>query len=115
MVDGKDLKKWRHLALHLKENLSNIILMSESDLEELSEVSVNELAAEIGVSCEKAQALQEAIQNVLDRREEERESKQLLELYIETVKKDVTSEAGTIEFNGDEVDTGRNSRTDLSC
>ncbi|XP_018081134.1 DNA fragmentation factor subunit alpha isoform X2 [Xenopus laevis] len=117
VVDGADSARWKNLALQLKENLSNIILMSESELQILTEVSVDELAGVVGVSCEKVQSLQDTLQRVLDRREEERQSKQLLELYLKAVNKERTSEAETIELAEDEVDTGRNIQThsDLNC
>ncbi|KAE8591784.1 hypothetical protein XENTR_v10018571 [Xenopus tropicalis] len=115
MVDGADLTRWKNLALQLKEDLSNIILMSESELQILTEVSVDELAGVVGVSCEKVQSLQNIIQRVMDRREEERQSKQLLELYLEAVKKEKTSEPDSIYFAEDEVDSGGNTQTQLSC
>lgn len=47
-----------------------------------------ELAAALGFQVKKAKNLQETLQNVLDRREEERQSKELLQLYLKTVEKE---------------------------
>lgn len=47
-----------------------------------------ELAAALGFQVKKAEDLQETLQNVLDRREEERQSKELLQLYLRTVEKE---------------------------
>lgn len=42
----------------------------------------NELALALGFQEKKAEDLQETLQRVLDRREEERQSKELLQLYL---------------------------------
>lgn len=47
-----------------------------------------ELAAALGFQEKKAQDLQETLQRVLDRREEERQSKELLQLYLKAVEKE---------------------------
>eukprot|EP00064_Thunnus_orientalis_P001701 superscaffoldBa00000118_g1704 len=60
---------WWDLAQQLKLDLASIILMSEADLQ-------------------KAEDLQETLQRVLDRREEERQSKELLQLYLKAVEKE---------------------------
>lgn len=44
-----------------------------------------ELASALGFQEKKAQELQETLQRVLDRREQERQSKELLQLYLKTV------------------------------
>ncbi|XP_026187889.1 DNA fragmentation factor subunit alpha isoform X3 [Mastacembelus armatus] len=61
---------WCLLAEQLKQDLATIILMSEADLQK------------------QAEDLQETLQRVLDRREEERQSKELLQLYLKTVEKE---------------------------
>ena len=47
-----------------------------------------ELASALGFQENKAQNLQETLQRVLDRREEERQSKELLQLYLRAVEKE---------------------------
>ncbi|KFR00151.1 DNA fragmentation factor subunit alpha, partial [Opisthocomus hoazin] len=79
-------EKWRQLARQLKDDLSNIILMSEEDLQVLIDVPRADLAEELAQSETKIQVLQDTLQQVLDRREEERQSRQLLELYLEALK-----------------------------
>lgn len=46
----------------------------------------SDLAEELAQSETKVQVLQDTLQQVLDRREEERQSRQLLELYLEALK-----------------------------
>lgn len=46
-----------------------------------------ELASAMGFQEKKAKDLQETLQGVLDRREEERQSKELLQLYLKAVDK----------------------------
>ncbi|KAM6046189.1 DNA fragmentation factor subunit alpha isoform 2-T2 [Theristicus caerulescens] len=84
-VDGA-AEKWKQLARQLKDDLSNIILMSEEDLQVLIDVPRSDLAEELAQSQTKIQVLQDTLQQVLDRREEERQSRQLLELYLEALK-----------------------------
>ncbi|XP_027513808.1 DNA fragmentation factor subunit alpha [Corapipo altera] len=79
-------EKWKQLARQLKGDLSNIILMSEEDLQVLIDVPRSDLAEELAQSETKTQVLQDTLQQVLDRREEERQSRQLLELYLEALK-----------------------------
>lgn len=79
-------ERWRQLARQLRADLSNIILMSEEDLQVLIDVPRSDLAEELAQSQTKTQVLQDTLQQVLDRREEERQSKQLLELYLEALK-----------------------------
>ncbi|XP_053547461.1 DNA fragmentation factor subunit alpha [Bombina bombina] len=102
-VDGAEIPLWKKSAMQLRENLSNIILMSESDLQTLINVPAGEMATELGTDLLMVQKLQDTLQGVLDRREEERQSKQLLELYLEAAK-----EPGTEERAITEVDSGRN-------
>lgn len=63
------------------------------------DVPHRELATAMGFQEKKARDLQETLQRVLDRREEERQSKELLQLYLNAVAKereqDETSQAGT--------------------
>lgn len=63
------------------------------------DVPHQQLASAMGFREKKAQDLQETLQRVLDRREEERQSKELLQLYLKAVAKereqDETSQAGS--------------------
>ncbi|XP_008567034.1 PREDICTED: DNA fragmentation factor subunit alpha [Galeopterus variegatus] len=80
--------KWKNVARQLKEDLSNIILLSEEDLQMLIEVPCSDLAQELCQSCATVQGLQNTLQQVLDQREEARQSKQLLELYLQALEKE---------------------------
>lgn len=51
----------------------------------LVDVPCDQLAPALGFPQKKAQALQDTLQSVLDRREESRQSKELLQLYLKTV------------------------------
>uniref|UniRef100_A0A8C5LUD0 CIDE-N domain-containing protein n=1 Tax=Leptobrachium leishanense TaxID=445787 RepID=A0A8C5LUD0_9ANUR len=73
MDDIGDLK-WKVLAAQLNENLSNIILMSESELQMLEEVKTLS-------------------------REEERQSKQLLQLLLQALMKDETSDTAPLRLH----------------
>ncbi|XP_017681314.1 PREDICTED: DNA fragmentation factor subunit alpha [Lepidothrix coronata] len=109
------VEKWKQLARQLKGDLSNIILMSEEDLQVLIDVPRSDLAEELAQSETKTQVLQDTLQQVLDRREEERQSKQLLELYLEALKTEdsVLSKAAEPQAaprkEMDVVDTGTSS------
>ncbi|KAM4652610.1 DNA fragmentation factor subunit alpha [Discoglossus pictus] len=111
-VDVGELPLWKKLATQLRENLSNLILMSESDLQTLIEVPIMELAGEMAIGVQKVQMLQDTLQSVLDRREEERQSKQLLQLYLEATKKEGTPGANISE--PDEVDANVTSKAEPS-
>lgn len=52
----------------------------------LIDVPYSDLAEELAQSQPKIQVLQDTLQQVLDRREEERQSRQLLELYLKALK-----------------------------
>lgn len=52
----------------------------------LIDVPRSDLAEELAQSQTKIQVLQDTLQQVLDRREEERQSRQLLGLYLEALK-----------------------------
>ncbi|XP_070823646.1 DNA fragmentation factor subunit alpha [Chaetodon trifascialis] len=79
---------WWDLAQQLKQDLASIILMSEADLQALVDAPCSELASALGFQEKKAEDLQETLQRVLDRREEERQSKELLQLYLKAVEKE---------------------------
>ncbi|KAM3659537.1 DNA fragmentation factor subunit alpha isoform 2-T2 [Ammospiza maritima maritima] len=108
-------EKWKQLARQLKDDLSNIILMSEEDLQVLIDVPRSELAEELAQSETKVQVLQDTLQQVLDRREEERQSRQLLELYLEALKTEdsilskVAEPEAAARKEMDVVDTGTSS------
>ncbi|XP_049733848.1 DNA fragmentation factor subunit alpha isoform X1 [Elephas maximus indicus] len=93
--------KWKNVARQLKEDLSSIILLSEEDLQVLIDVPCSDLAQELGQSCAAVQGLQNTLQQVLDQREEARQSKQLLELYIRALEKE-----GSILSKQEESKTG---------
>ncbi|XP_071331998.1 DNA fragmentation factor subunit alpha [Trachinotus anak] len=76
---------WWDLAQQLKQDLTSIILMSEADLQTLVDAPCPELASALGFQEKRAEQLQETLQRVLDRREEERQSKELLQLYLKAV------------------------------
>ncbi|NWI02187.1 DFFA factor, partial [Tichodroma muraria] len=113
-------EKWKQLARQLKDDLSNIILMSEEDLQVLIDVPRSDLAEELPQSETKIQVLQDTLQQVLDRREEERQSRQLLELYLEALKTEdsilskVAEPQAAPRREMDVVDTGTSS-TDTSA
>ncbi|KAM9244007.1 DNA fragmentation factor subunit alpha isoform 2-T2 [Dugong dugon] len=80
--------KWKNVARQLKEDLSTIILLSEEDLQVLIDVPCSDLAQELSQSCAAVQGLQNTLQQVLDQREEARQSRQLLELYLRALEKE---------------------------
>ncbi|NXA02989.1 DFFA factor, partial [Sapayoa aenigma] len=116
-VDEVDsaVEKWKQLARQLRDDLSHIILMSEEDLQVLIDVPLSELAEELAQSETKTQVLQDTLQQVLDRREEQRQSKQLLELYLEALKTEdnilskVAEPRAAPRKDMDVVDTGTSS------
>ncbi|XP_034733275.1 DNA fragmentation factor subunit alpha [Etheostoma cragini] len=107
--------RWWHLAQQLKQDVASIILMSEADLQTLVDAPCPELASAMGFEEKKAEDLQETLQGVLDRREEERQSKELLQLYLKAaVQQDQQQEvpnqpsqegAGDVEVDAMEVDS----------
>ncbi|XP_004411191.1 PREDICTED: DNA fragmentation factor subunit alpha [Odobenus rosmarus divergens] len=106
--------KWKNVARQLKEDLSSIILLSEEDLQVLIDVPCSDLAQELCQSCVTVQGLQNTLQQVLDQREEARQSKQLLELYLQALEKEGSilskqQEAGAgFSDKMDAVDAGSN-------
>ncbi|KAM3922198.1 DNA fragmentation factor subunit alpha [Leptodactylus fuscus] len=109
-VDGStELSKWKVLAAQLRQNLSNIILFSEDDFQTLINAHTEELSKEIGIPAKKAEMLKDTLQGLLDRREEERESKELLQLYLKAVNKDVPVETSKDETDS-KADTQRETR-----
>lgn len=54
----------------------------------LIDIPCSELAQELSQSCATVQGLQNTLQQVLDQREEARQSKQLLELYLRALEKE---------------------------
>lgn len=85
-VDTAAPLHWKDLAKQLKLDLANILLMSEADLQALIDASCDQLAAEMQQNICKTKILQETLQRVLDKKEEERQSRQILELYLEALK-----------------------------
>ncbi|XP_055966965.1 DNA fragmentation factor subunit alpha [Sorex fumeus] len=80
--------KWKSVARQLKDDLSSIILLSEEDLQVLIDAPCSDLAQELSQSCASARGLQEALQQALDQREEARQSRQLLELYLQALQRE---------------------------
>ncbi|CAM4678131.1 unnamed protein product [Leuciscus chuanchicus] len=91
-IDGKDdvdgFESWRSLAEQLRQDLASIILMSEANLQSLIEVPCSDLAAALNFSQQKTQDLLDTLQRMLDRREEERQSKELLWLYLKAMERE---------------------------
>ncbi|MBN3301009.1 DFFA factor, partial [Amia calva] len=85
---------WQDLARKLKQDLSSLILMSEADLQSLVKVPSAELAAELGYQESKMKTLQDRLQNVLDRREEDRQFKELLQLFLKAEHSESTRDPG---------------------
>ncbi|KAM9344238.1 LOW QUALITY PROTEIN: DNA fragmentation factor subunit alpha [Pholidichthys leucotaenia] len=79
---------WLDLAEQMKQDLSSIILMSEADLQNLVDAPCLELASALGFQEKKAKDLQGTLQRFLDRKEQERQSKELLELFVKAVAKE---------------------------
>ncbi|KAK9954139.1 hypothetical protein ABG768_016235 [Culter alburnus] len=93
-VDGIDhvdgIESWHSLAKQLRQDLASIILMSEADLQSLIDVPCSDLAAALDFSQQKTQVLQDTLQRMLDRKEEERQSKELLRLYLKAMEQEGT-------------------------
>lgn len=109
-------ESWRGLAQQLKQDLSSIIMMSEEELQCLVDVSCEELAKELGHRETKVQSLQDTLQRVLDQREEERQSREILQLYLQAAEKESnpTSRGSSQEvddvIDGMEVTAGQSSK-----
>ncbi|XP_069097302.1 DNA fragmentation factor subunit alpha-like isoform X2 [Pleurodeles waltl] len=122
-LDSPNMPRWKQLAAQLKCDLSQIILLSEEDLQLLTDVPCQDLALEMGDSPSKVRGLQDTLQRLLDRREDERRSKQLLQLYLEALKGEGSGkpmEMGSSTGQAtDEVDisfsVGRSHNIHLSC
>uniref|UniRef100_A0A8B9W367 CIDE-N domain-containing protein n=1 Tax=Bos mutus grunniens TaxID=30521 RepID=A0A8B9W367_BOSMU len=80
--------KWKNVARQLKEDLSSIILMSKEELQMLTDVPCSELPQELGQNHVVVQGLQNTLQQVLDQKEEARQSRQLVELYLQALEKE---------------------------
>ncbi|XP_020829776.1 DNA fragmentation factor subunit alpha [Phascolarctos cinereus] len=104
--------RWKNLARQLKGDLSSIILLSEEDLQVLIDVPSSDLAQELSQSPSRTRDLQNTLQQVLDHREEARQSRQLLQLYLQALEKEggilsKQAEPETALDKGmDEMDTG---------
>ncbi|XP_028308462.1 DNA fragmentation factor subunit alpha isoform X2 [Gouania willdenowi] len=86
-----------YLAQQLRQDLASIILMSEADLQSLVDAPCPELASALGFQENKAAELQETLQRVLDRREEERQSKQLLQLYVKAMEQEKSEQEELVQ------------------
>ncbi|KAI7794237.1 DNA fragmentation factor subunit alpha [Triplophysa rosa] len=107
-VDGQDnvdgAESWHSAANCLKQNLGNIILMSEADLQSLIDVPCSDLATALGFSQQKSRILQETLQTIVDRREEERQSKELLQLYLKAIEQESNQNPPETSAKLDETD-----------
>lgn len=61
-------------------------------LQSLIDVPCSVLAAALDFSQQKTQVLQDTLQRMLDRKEEERQSKELLRLYLKAMEQEGTSD-----------------------
>lgn len=61
----------------------------------LVQAPCSELASALGFQEKKTEELQETLQSVLDRREEERQSKELLQLYLKAVENEDRQQGAT--------------------
>ncbi|TRY66461.1 hypothetical protein DNTS_005358 [Danionella cerebrum] len=106
-VDRKDcvdgVESWHGLAEELRKNLASIILMSEADLQvwftlvvlqkqNKCKINFSDLASALDFSEQKTQVLQDTLQRTLDSREEERQARELLSLYLKAQEKERTQE-----------------------
>ncbi|KAI2649661.1 DNA fragmentation factor subunit alpha [Labeo rohita] len=107
-VDGQDVtdgfESWHSLAEQLRQDLASIILMSEADLQSLIDVRCSDLAAALNFSEQKTQVLQDTLQRMLDHKEEERQSKELLKLYLKAVEREGTCDPQEQSARLDETD-----------
>ncbi|XP_048872362.1 DNA fragmentation factor subunit alpha isoform X1 [Brienomyrus brachyistius] len=89
-VDSKvpGAEPWYELAVRLSHDLTGVILMSEEELQTLVDVPSSDLATALGFQVDKVRTLQEALQGALDRREEQRQAKELLQLYLKSVEQE---------------------------
>ncbi|XP_051516318.1 DNA fragmentation factor subunit alpha-like [Myxocyprinus asiaticus] len=101
-VDGAE--SWHSLAEQLRQDLASIILMSEADLQSLIDAPCSSLASALGFSQQKTQVLQDTLQRMLDRREEERQSKELLQLYLKAIEQENSQEPQEKSSKLDETD-----------
>ncbi|XP_051961230.1 DNA fragmentation factor subunit alpha [Xyrauchen texanus] len=101
-VDGAEC--WHRLAEQLRQDLASIILMSEADLQSLIDVPCSNLASALGFSQQKTQVLQDTLQRMLDRREEERQSKELLQLYLKAMEQENSQDPQEKSTKLDETD-----------
>lgn len=98
------LNPWVNVAQRLKQDLTSVILMSEADLQMLIDVPCAELASALGYEEKKTQDLQETLQRYLDKKEEERQSKELLQLYLKTVNQESANQGEQAESGTDDLD-----------
>ncbi|TSP79485.1 DNA fragmentation factor subunit alpha [Bagarius yarrelli] len=98
------VEPWCSLAEQLKHDMASIVLMSETELESLVAVPCSVLASALAFPEQKTQDLQKTLQKVLDRKEEARQSKELLQLYLKVVEKERRQELQQGETASHEVD-----------
>ncbi|XP_051844543.1 DNA fragmentation factor subunit alpha [Antechinus flavipes] len=87
-TDSSEGHRWQNLARQLKGDLSSIVLLAEEDLQTLIDVPCSDLARELSQNPAKTRDLQNTLQQVLDHREEARQSRQLLQLYLQALEKE---------------------------
>lgn len=98
------LGPWVDVAQKLKQDLTSVILMSEADLQMLIDVPCAELASALGYEEKKTQDLQETLQRYLDKKEEERQSKELLQLYLKAVNQETENQEQQAESGANDSD-----------
>ncbi|MBN3326184.1 DFFA factor, partial [Atractosteus spatula] len=99
---------WQEPARRLQQDLSAIVLMSEADLQGLVDAPRGELAAALGYEEARTRALQDTLQGVLDRRQEERQAKELLQLYLKAAQGE--SRGGQDVADGKEMEVDASGR-----
>lgn len=65
-----------------------MIILYTCTLQSLIDVPGSDLATALGFSQPKSRILQETLQTIVDRREEERQSKELLQLYLKAIEQE---------------------------
>lgn len=65
-----------------------MIILYTCVLQSLIDVPCSDLARALGFSQQKTRILQETLQTIVDRREEERQSKELLRLYLKALEQE---------------------------
>ena len=99
---------WKNAARQLKKELSSIILLSKEALQMLMDVPCSELPQELSQSHAAVQGFQNTLRLALDQGEEARQSRKLMELYLQELETEscilLKQQASRADL-GDEGDT----------